>query len=157
MENFVKTIMVPPSVDVVADVVGNQCSEVRDEVINTDPKEFTVERYLTVNAAKILVSILYTAVFFCVGLGIAMLGPALKTLQRQTFSTESEMGWLFISRGFGYMSGGLLSGRVYDNIEHINCLKAHSLLAIGTSCLSLTILLIPLISSLPVLCVRIFS
>ena len=126
--------------------------DAEDDVIVINSKE-RVKNYLVGNRNKIMNSILYTIVLGCVGLLISSLGPALPTLQRQTNATESQMGWLFVSRGTGYMFSGLVSGRVYDKLGEASCFSAHKLLAIGTACLGLSAALTPLVSSLPVLCV----
>ena len=56
----------------------------------------------------------YLAVFIAIGLSLSMLGPSLTYLRERAHVSKGEIGVLFVAQAIGYLSGSLLSGRIYD-------------------------------------------
>ncbi len=56
----------------------------------------------------------YLAVFIAIGLSLSMLGPSLTYLRERAQVSKGDIGALFVAQALGYLSGSLLSGRVYD-------------------------------------------
>jgi len=56
----------------------------------------------------------YLAVFIAIGLSLSMLGPSLTYLRERALVSKGEIGALFVAQAIGYLSGSLLSGRIYD-------------------------------------------
>ena len=56
----------------------------------------------------------YLAVFIAIGLSLSMLGPSLTYLRERAHVSKGEIGALFVAQAIGYLSGSLLSGRIYD-------------------------------------------
>lgn len=56
----------------------------------------------------------YLAIFISIGLSLSMLGPSLTYLRERAHVSKGEIGALFVALALGYLSGSLLSGRVYD-------------------------------------------
>lgn len=74
----------------------------------------------------------YYGLFVCLGLGMAIVGPTIPDLARQTGSTQDAIGWLFFGGSVGYTLGTLLGGRLFDRIAHGHALLgAAELVAAG--------------------------
>ncbi len=58
----------------------------------------------------------YFAAFFVLGATIASLGPTLPFLASNTGASLAALGLLFTLRSAGYLTGSLLSGRLYDRL-----------------------------------------
>jgi MFS transporter, FHS family, Na+ dependent glucose transporter 1 len=65
----------------------------------------------------------YYALFVCLGLSTAIIGPTIPDLARETGSSLGSMGMLFLGGSIGYTLGTILGGRLFDR------LRGHTLLA----------------------------
>ncbi|MEA3334852.1 MAG: MFS transporter [Chloroflexota bacterium] len=92
----------------------------------------------------------YFASFIVLGLVMAALGPTLPGLAENTRSTVGQIGILFTAQALGVLVGDLISGRWYDRAP------AHPFLAVVMLLVAVTLLLTPILSSLPVLAVVMF-
>ena len=63
---------------------------------------------------KKYISFSFFAAFFCLGLCLASLGPALLDLAAQTGSDIQSIGSIFAFRAFGYLSGSSIGGFLYE-------------------------------------------
>ena len=61
-------------------------------------------------ATKKYISFSYFVAFFCLGLCLASLGPALLDLAAQTESDIQSIGSIFAFRAVGYLTGSTLGG-----------------------------------------------
>jgi len=66
------------------------------------------------NVLNVIRTILYCLSYVYMGLIISEIGPAITTLRRATSSTKDEMGYVFLTRGFGFIFGALLGGKMID-------------------------------------------
>jgi fucose permease len=62
-------------------------------------------------------TIAYFAAYFILGAVMASLGPTLPTLAENAGVTLATMGMIFSARSFGYLSGALLGGPLYDRLK----------------------------------------
>ena len=58
----------------------------------------------------------YYATYITLGGTMAIAGPALPWLARQTGSRLDQISLIFIATSLGYMIGSLLSGKAYDRL-----------------------------------------
>lgn len=86
----------------------------------------------------IAATLAYYAGFIALGLTTASLGPTLPGLAEQTQTRLGEISFLFTARSFGYLSGSLLSGRLYDRF------RGHPLLALGLIGMAAVLAAVPL-------------
>ena len=89
----------------------------------------------------------YSLLLVSLGMIVGSLGPSLSTLERQTGSSEKDMGWLFAARGMGYASSGIIGGLLLDKFYA----RGHLILGILCLVLGLMTAVVPAISSLPLL------
>ena len=95
---------------------------------------------------KKYISFSFFAAFFCLGLCLASLGPALLDLAAQTGSDIQSIGSIFAFRAFGYLSGSSIGGYLYEKIN------GNYLLSVATCICMIGSFIIPFSTSLPVLC-----
>ena len=93
----------------------------------------------------------YYAAFIALGLTTASLGPTLTGLAENTGSTLQQISVLFLARSFGYLSGSLFGGRMFDRLNGGNRIMAAALLLMAL-CAAVT----PGIVSLTLLAVLLF-
>jgi len=55
--------------------------------------------------------------FICLGLDMAIGGPALPALATQTGSRLGQIGLLFLAGSTGYTLGAFISGRIFDRLR----------------------------------------
>jgi len=65
---------------------------------------------------KLLQTAAYFAAYFMLGAIMASLGPTLPGLAENVGVTLATMGMVFSARSFGYLSGALLGGWLYDRV-----------------------------------------
>ena len=95
-------------------------------------------------------SLAYFAAFVALGLTYAPLGPTLTNLANHTSVALDQISIIFSARGFGYLVGSVVGGRLYDSMRG-------NPIVIGTMILMAAMLaLTPLISSLWLLVIVIF-
>ncbi len=93
----------------------------------------------------------YYAAFIALGLTTASLGPTLTGLAENTGSTLQQISVLFLARSFGYLSGSLFGGRLFDRFGGGNRIMAAALLL-----MSLCVAVTPGIVSLTLLAILLF-
>ncbi|MBT7072250.1 MAG: MFS transporter [Anaerolineae bacterium] len=93
----------------------------------------------------------YYLVFISLGFGLGIVGPALPSLAEQTGSTIGAIGSLFLFSAFGAMLGTALSGRLFDRIKN-----GHLILGLAQLTSALSLMLTPLVGSLPLLLIIAF-
>jgi len=96
-------------------------------------------------ASKWFSTLGYYALFVCIGLSTAILGPTLPDLAERTGSSVASMGALFVCGPAGYTLGTLLGSRLFDRVPGHALLGAAELFAAG--CL----FSFPLLRSFPLL------
>ncbi len=95
-------------------------------------------------------SLAYFVAFIALGLTYAPLGPTLTNLAHNTSVALDQISIIFSARGFGYLVGSVVGGRLYDSMRG-------NPIVIGTMILMAAMLaLTPLISSLWLLVIVIF-
>lgn len=92
----------------------------------------------------------YYAAFIALGLAVSALGPTLPSLADQTSSSLKAISILFTARGFGFLVGALLAGRLYDRVT------GHRLMALALVMMALSMALVPFVPALPLLVVLMF-
>ncbi len=92
----------------------------------------------------------YYAAFIALGLAVSALGPTLPGLANQTSSSLKAISILFTARGFGFLVGALLAGRLYDRVT------GHRLMALALVMMALSMALVPFVPALPLLVVLMF-
>ncbi len=97
---------------------------------------------------KIRQTIGYFATFFCLGSVISSLGPTLPALAKIVGASLGQIGVLFTARSFGYLSGSLMSGVLYDRMRGHHLMAA--MLLIGAITMNL-VLWIPSLALLAIL------
>jgi MFS transporter, FHS family, Na+ dependent glucose transporter 1 len=95
-------------------------------------------------------TIAYFAAFIALGLTYAPLGPTLTNLAENTSVALDQISIIFSARGFGYLIGSVVGGRLYDSVSG-------NPIIIGTMTFAAVMLaLIPLVSQLWLLVIVIF-
>jgi len=84
----------------------------------------------------------YYATYITLGGTMAIAGPALPWLARQTGSRLDQISLIFIATSLGYMIGSLLSGKAYDR------LPGHRIQALALFIIALSAALVPLLHTL---------
>lgn len=79
----------------------------------------------------------YFAAFFCLGSVISSLGPTLPALAQTAGVSLGQIGMLFTARSFGYLSGSLICGTLYDRIRGHHLMAA--MLFIGAITMNLLV------------------
>ncbi len=87
----------------------------------------------------------YYASYIILGATMALLGPSLPWLAENTASRLDQISWIFAASSFGYMTGSLLGGRIYDR------LPGHRIQALALLLISVGAAIVPVIPSLWVL------
>jgi FHS family Na+ dependent glucose MFS transporter 1 len=80
----------------------------------------------------------YYALFICLGLDVAILGPTLPALAEQTRARVGQMGMLFLAGSIGYTLGTTLGGRIFDRV------RGHPILGIAQLVAAALIALVPI-------------
>lgn len=68
-------------------------------------------------AARMYLTILESLSFFCLGCSIALLGPTLLALARQTGGSLAQLSFVFAARSMGYLLGSVFSGALCDTLS----------------------------------------
>lgn len=84
----------------------------------------------------------YYWLIFCIGLNVAILGPTLPLLARQTQARVGDMGQLFLVGAMGGAFGTLFGGRLFDR------LRGHAVLGVAQITAGLLMLCVPFTSAL---------
>ncbi|MCL4263122.1 MAG: MFS transporter [Anaerolineae bacterium] len=92
----------------------------------------------------------YYAAFIALGLAVSALGPTLPGLANQTSVSLKAISILFTARGFGFLVGALLAGRLYDRVT------GHRLMALALVMMALSMALVPFVPALPLLVALMF-
>jgi FHS family Na+ dependent glucose MFS transporter 1 len=79
----------------------------------------------------------YYALFICLGLSVAILGPTLPSLAAQTHTPLANMGLVFLCGSASYSLGTIVSGRVLDRV------RGHPVLGAAQMTVAVLFLLIP--------------
>lgn len=79
----------------------------------------------------------YFATFFCLGSVISSLGPTLPALANTVGVSLGQIGMLFTARSFGYLSGSMISGALYDRFRGHHLMAA--MLLIGAITMNLLV------------------
>ncbi|MCG8339644.1 MAG: MFS transporter [Proteobacteria bacterium] len=66
---------------------------------------------------KLVKTSAYYLAFIVIGMCVAILGPTLPDLARNTRSPISHLSFLFTARALGYLIGAYLGGRIYDEVK----------------------------------------
>ena len=77
---------------------------------------------------KLALTAAYYLSFIMLGLLVAIEGPALPSLAKNTSSTLNLISLIFIFGSLGYMLGSLFSGRAYDRLPGHRVMAATMLL-----------------------------
>ncbi|MBU2511452.1 MFS transporter [bacterium] len=91
----------------------------------------------------------YYLVFIIIGMCVAILGPTLPDLAKNTHTRISHLSFLFTARSLGYLVGAYAGGRIYDEI------KGHPLISLTLILTALLLALIPITELLGVLIILI--
>jgi fucose permease len=86
-------------------------------------------------------TLMYYALFICLGLSIGLVGPTLPSLANQTDTRVGQLGALFLAGAFGGLLGTLLGGRLFDRV------RGHRALGIAQLISAALIALYPVIPS----------
>ncbi|XP_004485110.2 LOW QUALITY PROTEIN: sodium-dependent glucose transporter 1 [Dasypus novemcinctus] len=78
-----------------------------------------------------LTTVILCASFLGLGLSIAIVGPTLQDLATNVNSNISSLSLIFVGRAFGYLSGSVIGGVLFDCMNHF--------LLLGVSMLSATV------------------
>lgn len=97
----------------------------------TDSPASGTEPATTRNSQRAIRTIGYYAAILSLGLAVAVLGPTLPGLARQTQSDASDIGLVFTACFLGYLVGSLWGGRCYDRWPGHRVLAAGLLLLAG--------------------------
>ena len=92
----------------------------------------------------------YFGAFIALGMGMAVLGPALPRLAENTGSTISQISILFTASSGGYFLGSVLGGRLYD------LYPGHPILVLILGIMTIGFILIPFLPLLWILAAVLF-
>jgi FHS family Na+ dependent glucose MFS transporter 1 len=92
----------------------------------------------------------YFAAYFMLGAIMASLGPTLPGLAENTGVTLAAMGMIFSARSFGYLSGALLGGTLYDRF------KGHVILGVFAIIAAITLWFVPTLAVFSILAAIMF-
>eukprot|EP00054_Salpingoeca_dolichothecata_P022365 m.146474 g.146474 ORF g.146474 m.146474 type:complete len:534 (+) comp24313_c0_seq2:223-1824(+) len=85
-----------------------------EEVVwQAQPKPHSAKS-LSSNQRRLFVTVVMCFAFFALGLVVAMLGPTLLDLGHLTNSTVQVMAFVFTARSFGYLTGSVVGGQLFD-------------------------------------------
>jgi len=79
----------------------------------------------------------YYFLFICLGLDMAIVGPTLPALAKQTGSSLGRMGLLFLAGSAGYTLGTMIGGRIFDRV------RGHPIMGIAQLFVAALIVLVP--------------
>ncbi len=96
-------------------------------------------------------TLMYYALFICLGLSIGLIGPTLPSLADQTQTHVGQLGALFLAGSLGGLMGTLLGSRLFDRVRGHPALGIAQLIAAGL------IALYPLLPSAWLLLVVVFG
>jgi FHS family Na+ dependent glucose MFS transporter 1 len=99
---------------------------------------------------KLTATFAYYATYITLGATMALSGPALPWLAQNTSSRIDQISIIFVATSLGYMTGSLLSGRLFDRFPG-HRIQALALLVIASSAA-----LVPVLHSLPFLVAVLF-
>jgi FHS family Na+ dependent glucose MFS transporter 1 len=94
--------------------------------------------------SKQVTSTAYFCAFAALGLCIAALGPTLLDLAAATDSSLTTMGYIFTARAMGYLTGALISGRIFDS----KIIPAHYTLAVALLATGVGNAIVPMTSNI---------
>jgi MFS transporter, FHS family, Na+ dependent glucose transporter 1 len=77
---------------------------------------------MTAGALQLRNTFGYYALFICLCLGMAIVGPTLSLLACQVGASTDAMGWLFFAGSVGYTVGTLAGGKLFDRVKRGNAL-----------------------------------
>ena len=84
----------------------------------------------------------YYVTFITLGATMALSGPALPFLARNTGSRIDQISFIFVATSLGYMFGSLISGRLYDRFP------GHRLQALAMLVIAVSAALVPVLRSI---------
>lgn len=94
---------------------------------------------------KLVKTSAYYLAFIIIGMCVAILGPTLPDLAKNTRSPISHLSFLFTARALGYLIGAYLGGRLYDEV------KGHPVMGMMLIATALFLAMIPQVDLLGVL------
>ncbi len=99
---------------------------------------------------KIVKTISYYLSFIALGFVIGIIGPTLPGLAENTGTRFKQISYLFTTHSFGYLTGSLLCGHLFDRI------KGHPLIGAALVIMTVIMLLVPVMSLLWILVMILF-
>jgi FHS family Na+ dependent glucose MFS transporter 1 len=99
---------------------------------------------------QLITTFSYYATYITLGGTMAIAGPALPWLARQTGSRLDQISLIFVATSLGYMIGSLLSGKAYDRFP------GHRIQSLALLVIALSAALVPLLPTLWFLVVVLF-
>lgn len=94
---------------------------------------------------RILKTASYYVALVALGLSVAIVGPTLPDLAKNTGSQISQLSYLFSARAFGFLIGAFIGGSVFDRI------KGHPVIALMLLFAALCLAVVPTVSLLSIL------
>jgi FHS family Na+ dependent glucose MFS transporter 1 len=94
------------------------------------------------SAGRISKTVGYYLAFVALGSAMALLGPTLQGLARNTQTQLHQISLLFTVNSLGYLVGSFQGGRLYDR------LRGHPVMAVALVIMAVTLALVPLMSHL---------
>jgi len=79
----------------------------------------------------------YYSLFFCLGLDVALLGPTIPDLAKQTSTSLAIIAYLFIAGSSGYLVGSSFAGQIFDHV------KGHPILGLAQTVAGICLFCIP--------------
>lgn len=104
-------------------------------------------KFFFIKSNRFVLTAIYYFAFIGLGLTSASFGPTLQGLADNTSTTLAQISTLFLVRSFGYLTGTLIGGRVYD--RH----KGHPILGGVLVAMIVCLFLIPIMQSIFLLAV----
>jgi FHS family Na+ dependent glucose MFS transporter 1 len=101
-----------------------------------------LNRFTPTQLKPLTATLAYYAAFITLGATIAISGPALPWLARQTASRLDQISIIFVTSSLGYMVGSQLGGRAYDRFP------GHRIQALALLVTSVSAALVPMLHSL---------
>ena len=101
-------------------------------------------------SSPLAISAVYYATFIGLGMVAAVIGPSLPDLARQTHVQLKQVSLLFTAINLGYLSGALVSGRLYDRRA------GHPMMAVALIVMAVLVSLVPAAPQLALLVLVIY-
>ena len=101
-------------------------------------------------SSPLAISAVYYATFIGLGMVAAVIGPSLPDLARQTHVQLKQASLLFTAINLGYLSGALVSGRLYDRRA------GHPMMAVALIVMAVLVSLVPAAPQLALLVLVIY-